>query len=88
MPSNHEAEREVGYPKLSREQIDLIIDQLLFTVRQRDLGRNVDLAEQTIAHLTGFYTRRWGLPPAVTGRAGRTRELVESWTAGTSTAAG
>ena len=69
MPSNREQEREYGYPGLSRGQIDLIIDALLATVRDRDLGGKLDEAELTIGKLTDFYTRRWGLPPAITRRA-------------------
>lgn len=68
MASNREAERGIGYPKLSADQLDLIIDQLLFVMRQRDLGPDTDLAEQTFARLTEFYTRRWGLPPCLSGR--------------------
>lgn len=68
MPSNREREREYAYPGLSREALNLVIDQLLFGVRQRDLGADLDLAEATIGKLTDFYTRRWGLPPAITRR--------------------
>lgn len=68
MPSNQEREREYAYPGLSKDALNLVIDQLLFAVRQRDLGAQLDLAEQTIGKLTDFYTRRWGLPPAITDR--------------------
>lgn len=76
MPSNREAARGVGYPKLTQEQIDLVIDNLVWVIRQRDLGDRLDLAEETVSALTGFYTRRWGLPPAITGRVARIRELA------------
>jgi len=75
MPSNRERDRGAGYPHLTAPQIDLIVDTLIWSVRQRDLGARIDLAESTIASLTGFYTRRWGLPPAITGRVDRIREL-------------
>lgn len=76
MPSNRETETGVGYPKLSRESLNLIIDSLIWSIRDRDLGKRADLAEQTASDLTGFYTRRWGLPPAITGRVDRIRELA------------
>lgn len=76
MPSNRETEREVGYPKLPRPALDLIIDTLIWSIRQRDLGQRLDLAEQTVSDLTGFYTRRWGLPPSLVGRVERIRELA------------
>lgn len=75
MPSNRETETGVGYPKLSREQINLIIDCLIWEIRQRDLGPNIDLAEETVSHLTGFFTRRWGMPPAIVGRTERLRQI-------------
>jgi hypothetical protein len=78
MASNREAQRGIGYPKLTAGQIDLIVDALLWQVRQRDLGGRLDLAEQTISRLSDFYTRRWGLPPAITGRVGHIRELAAS----------
>ena len=71
MASNRESEREVAYPKISRAQLDLVIDQLLFAMRQRDLGPDLDETEQLFAYLTGFYTKRWGLPAAI--RSGTTR---------------
>lgn len=76
MPSNREQERGIGYPKLTAEQLDLIIDQLLWTTRQRELGPRLDLQEETIAALVGFYTRRWGLPPALTSRVEHLRSLA------------
>ena len=66
----------IGYPQLHREDIDLIIDQLIFTVRERDLGHGLDRAESVLHYLTNYYTRRWGLPPAITGRIDRIRELA------------
>lgn len=76
MPSNRETEREIGYPKLSAAALDLIVDTLIWSIRQRDLGKRLDLAEETVSHLTGFYTRRWGLPPSIVGRVDRIRELA------------
>lgn len=76
MGSNRERETGVGYPKLSRESINLVIDSLIWTIRDRDLGARMDLAEQTASDLTGFYTRRWGLPPAIRGRVDQIRELT------------
>lgn len=76
MATNNEKERGIGYPKLTAEQIDLIIDALVWQVRQRELGHSLDLVEETAAHLTGFYTRRWGLPPAITRRTQQVRELA------------
>lgn len=76
MPSNQEAARGIGYPKLTQEQIDLVIDNLVWSIRQRELGGRLDLAEETVSQLTSFYTRRWGLPPAITGRVARIRELA------------
>ena len=78
MPSNRETERELGYPKLSRASLDTIIDALLWSIRERDLGKQLDVAEQTVSDLTGFYTRRWGLPPSLVSRSQMLRELVAS----------
>ncbi len=78
MPSNRERERGEGYPKLTAEQINLVIDSLIWTVRDRELGPRTDLAEETASHLVGFYTRRWGLPPAITGRQARIREMADA----------
>lgn len=75
MPSNRETERGIGYPRLTREQINLIVDTLVWEIRQRDLGERLDMAEETVSALVGFYTRRWGLPPALVGRLERVREL-------------
>lgn len=75
MASNREKETGVGYPKLSRESINLLIDSLVWSIRDRELGGRMDLAEQTASDLTGFYTRRWGMPPAITGRIEKIREL-------------
>ena len=65
MASNREADRGVGYPRLTADQIALIVDQLLFVLRQRDLGPDLDEAEAVFAYLTSFYTKRWGLPPVL-----------------------
>lgn len=65
MPRQSERDRGVAYPQLDREDINLIIGQLMFAIRNRDLGADLDRAESAVAYLTGFYTRRWGLPPAI-----------------------
>ena len=66
MASKLARDKNTGYPQLQAEQIDLIIHSLLCTIRDRDLGTRLDLAEATAADLTAFYVRRWGLPPAIT----------------------
>ena len=76
MASNREKETGIGYPKLSRESINLVIDALVWAIRDRNLGTRMDLAEDTASDLTGFYTRRWGMPPAITGRIEHIRELT------------
>lgn len=76
MARQSEIARQVAYPQLSREQINLIIDALLWAVRDRDLGGRMDEAELAIGKLADFYTRRWGLPPAITGRTDRIRKLA------------
>lgn len=68
MASKRDRDDHTGYPQLQAEQIDLIIDSLLCTIRDRDLGERIGLAEGTAADLTGFYTRRWGLPPSIVRR--------------------
>lgn len=65
MPRQSEVAKGIAYPQLSRDQIDLIIYSLLATVRDRNLGSHLDLAEQTISKLADFHTRRWGLPPSI-----------------------
>ena len=72
-----QSERAAGiaYPQLSREAINLIIDSLVWTIRDRQLGTRMDLAEETASALVGFYTRRWGMPPAITGRIEQIREM-------------
>lgn len=62
-------EQGLAQPVLHRDQINAAIDALLSTVRDRNLGQDIGLYEETAAYLTAFYTRRWGLPPAVTARA-------------------
>jgi hypothetical protein len=76
MASSKVRDSRTGYPQLHADQIDLIIESLIATIRDRDLRGRVDLAEATAADLTAFYTRRWGLPPSITGRQQRLRELV------------
>lgn len=63
-----EAAAGIAYPQLSKEQIDLLIDSVLFSIRNRELGKRMDEAEMTAAKLTEFYTRRWGMPPSITER--------------------
>lgn len=61
----------VAYPKLDRDQIDLILECTLATIRDRDLGARLNDAEQVAGYLTAFYTKRWGLPPAISRRVNR-----------------
>ena len=63
-----EQAREIAYPQLDKTAIDAIIDSLVMTLRDRDLGASQDTYEGTLAYLIGFRTRRWGLPPALGGR--------------------
>lgn len=69
MASGRKRDADTGYPQLQAVQINLIIDALLCTIRDRDLGRQLDLAESTAAELTAYYSRRWGLPPAIVARS-------------------
>ena len=55
---------EIGYPKLSKNDIDAIIGALMHSLRDRELGADTARYERTLSYLIGFRTRRWGLPPA------------------------
>ena len=74
MASSRSRSPDVGFPQLHKDQLDMIIDALLCTVRDRDLAGRVDLAESTIGDLTAYYTRKWGLPPAISRRVDRVRD--------------
>lgn len=76
MASSRNRSPDVGYPQLHKDQIDMIIESLIATIRDRDLGKRIDQAESTAAELVAYYTRRWGLPPAITTRQQRIRELT------------
>lgn len=82
MARQSEMAQGIAYPQLAREDIDLILDQLLFTVRQRDLGDRLDRAESVAAYLTQFYTKRWGMPPCITRRVADLRPATTSPRAG------
>lgn len=73
-----ESDQGIAYPQMAREDIDLIIDQLIWVMNQRNLGKQFDRAESIASYLTQFYTKRWGLPPALVGRIDRIRELTAS----------
>jgi hypothetical protein len=71
MPRLSEQAREVTYPQLSRDSLDAIIDALLFAGRNRASGPMTRRYEHAAGYLIAFYTRRWGLPAAVSrGAAG------------------
>lgn len=67
---SRQSQQAKGYhfAQLTQRQVDILIDSLLSTVRDRALGPAISEYEQTAEYLTGFYTRRWGLPPAITRR--------------------
>lgn len=81
MVRKSESDHGIAYPQLAREDINLIIDNMVWVIRQRDLGRDIDRAESIAAYLTQFYTKRWGMPPCITGRIERIRELASDWPA-------
>lgn len=68
MPRLSEQEREISYPQLTKQQIDTMISSLMTTLRDRDLGASHKLAEDTLGYLIGFRTRKWGMPPQLSGR--------------------
>lgn len=82
MVRQSEAAGRIAYPQLASEDIDLIIDQLLFAVRNRELAGQLDRAESVAAYLTQFYAKRWGMPPCITRRTQHARELAQSAPAG------
>jgi len=52
---------EITHPRLTRGQINTIIQHLM-----RD--QDDEQALEVTAYLLSFYTKRWGLPPAVRSR--------------------
>lgn len=56
---------EIAYPQISRVHINHLIDRLMKAepYPERTVGRQLD--EQLLGYLIGFYTKRWGLPPAL-----------------------
>lgn len=61
---------EIAYPKLSRVHINHLIERLRNAppYPARTVGAQLDA--QLIGYLISFYTRRWGLPPALDRRPG------------------
>jgi hypothetical protein len=68
MPRQSETAAGIAYPQLSQDSIDAILDALLFAQRNRAAGPMTRRYESAIGYLTGFYTKRWGLPAALGGR--------------------
>jgi len=65
MARQSERDRDIAYPRLTRDQIDLMITMLARGQRPGvQLDGQSDSA-QLFAYLLSFYTRRWGLPPAI-----------------------
>jgi len=58
-------ERGVAYPKLTADQLDIVIGCLSESARgPSSVASNADITD-LLGHLIGFYTRRWGLPPVL-----------------------
>jgi len=55
----------VAYPKLTADQLDLIIAALSMMHREAYESPAANEVTDLIGHLIGFYTRRWGLPPCL-----------------------
>jgi hypothetical protein len=70
MARKSETAAGIAYPQLQRDQINALLDSGLTTMRDRALTADqaADL-ESALEYLTAFYTRRWGLPPAIVRRA-------------------
>ena len=68
MVRKNATEEGVCYPKLERDELDAVIDALLFTTRNHSAGPLTRRCDAAAGHLIGFYTRRWGLPAAVRDR--------------------
>jgi len=63
-----EQAREVAYPQLSKDQIDDVIDALMFSIGNRRLGSREPRFESALSYLISFRTKRWGLPAALRHR--------------------
>jgi len=68
MVRKNATEEGVCYPKLERDELDAVIDALLFATHNRATGPVTRRYDAAAGHLIGFYTRRWGLPAAVLDR--------------------
>ena len=68
MTRKTEQEQGIAYPQLDRDQLDAIIDALLFATRARATGPMTHRYDAAAGYLIPFYTRRWGLPTAVKHR--------------------
>jgi hypothetical protein len=62
MARQSETAAGITYPQLSRDQLDVIIGDLLFAAKSRMPGPDSGTRDATLAYLLSFYTRRWGLP--------------------------
>lgn len=60
--------RGEGYPRLERDQIDLIIGCLVREVRNETPAGRRPMTTDIIQRLSAFYIRRWGLPPSLGGQ--------------------
>jgi len=65
MTRKTEQEQGIAYPQLDRDQLDAIIDALLFATHSRATGPTTRRYDAAVEYLIPFYTRRWGLPAAV-----------------------
>lgn len=54
-----------SYPQLTREQIDYLIGLLMIGTSGPGQSMVLPVATQTRDYLIGYYTKRWGLPPAL-----------------------
>jgi len=71
MARQSETDREIAYPQLDKAAIDALIESLMHSLRDRNLGAQTGTCELTLSYLIGFRTRRWGLPPALAGHRDR-----------------
>ena len=68
MTRKSEQEQGIAYPQLSKDQIDDVIDALMFATHNRATGPMTRRYDAAAGYLIGFYTRRWGLPAALRHR--------------------
>lgn len=69
MARKSETAAGVAYPQLDRAQLDVIIADLFFAARNRMPGPDTAARDAVAGYLTGFYTRRWGLPAVLRSAA-------------------